>query len=379
MRKIVDKFYIDFDTTVHLSCKKLQCKKCGHIFVDNTSLLCAKENISIHLRLQVLEQCRTDKSLSMIADELNLSRQEVYNIFESNVHLKRHTLPEVLCLDEFKNLKTEDGSYAVVLYDPMNHIIIDIIEDRKLITLDKYFYDIPFEEKKNVKYFISDMYEGFRTVKKHFFPNATHVVDSFHYIRYIIDAVDKTRKKVMASYDEHTPEYRILKNNWRFPLIRIKDFKTYNLYNSLKKKKTSSNELLTDMLELNQELYEAYILKEDYYLMSDVIKYETADKELSELINKYSTSNNEEFKNLAKTLLNWKTEIINSFLRFGDKRLNNGYLEGMNNRIKQIKKFSYGFRKFYYMRDRLMFIINPNEPISKVDVTKIPRKPKHKN
>ena len=59
-------------------------------------------------------------------------------------------------------------------------------------------------------------------------------------------------------------------------------------------------------------------------------------------------------------------EIVNSFIRFGDKRLNNGYLEGINNRIKVIKKISYGCKNFNYFRNRIMYAINENEPISNI-------------
>ena len=35
---------------------------------------------------------------------------------------------------------------------------------------------------------------------------------------------------------------------------------------------------------------------------------------------------------------NWKKEIVNSFIRFGERKLHNGYIEGINNRIKVIKR-----------------------------------------
>ena len=69
----------------------------------------------------------------------------------------------------------------------------------------------------------------------------------------------------------------------------------------------------------------------------------------------------------------WFDEKGNSYIRFGDRRLNNAYLEGKNNRIKEIKKISYGCNSFYYFRNRLMYVINGDEPIGIVDISKIPR------
>ena len=84
-------------------------------------------------------------------------------------------------------------------------------------------------------------------------------------------------------------------------------------------------------------------------------------------------SNLEAFISLANTISSWQDEIVNSFIRFGDKRLNNGYLEGINNRIKVIKKIGYGYKNFYYFRNRLMYNINLNEPLKEIDINTIPK------
>ena len=55
---------------------------------------------------------------------------------------------------------------------------------------------------------------------------------------------------------------------------------------------------------------------------------------------------------LASTLINWKEEIIN-IIKY---KINNGYVEGYNNKIKVIKRVSFGlrnyerFRKLIYLR-----------------------------
>ena len=55
---------------------------------------------------------------------------------------------------------------------------------------------------------------------------------------------------------------------------------------------------------------------------------------------------------LANTLINWKQEIIN-IIKY---KINNGYVEGYNNKIKVIKRVSFGlrnyerFRKLIYLR-----------------------------
>lgn len=45
---------------------------------------------------------------------------------------------------------------------------------------------------------------------------------------------------------------------------------------------------------------------------------------------------------LGKTYKNWYEEIVNSF----ESKIDNGFVEGYNNKIKVIKRVSYGIKKF---------------------------------
>ena len=52
----------------------------------------------------------------------------------------------------------------------------------------------------------------------------------------------------------------------------------------------------------------------------------------------------------------WRAEyIVNSFI---DKRLSNGYTEGVNKKIKDIKRLGYGYKNFEFFRLRLLYILN---------------------
>ena len=52
---------------------------------------------------------------------------------------------------------------------------------------------------------------------------------------------------------------------------------------------------------------------------------------------------------------NWLPYIVNSFI---DKRLSNGFTEGLNNKIKVIKRVGFGYKNFDFFRLRLMYILN---------------------
>ena len=108
------------------------------------------------------------------------------------------------------------------------------------------------------------------------------------------------------------------------------------------------------------------------------IKYENAENWINSWIQALQDSRNKEFNKLAATFINWKKEIINSFIRFGEKKLHNGYIEGMNNKIKAIKRIAYGYTNFTHFRNRIMYIVNSNYVLKMVDRTKIHRRKRKK-
>ena len=62
-----------------------------------------------------------------------------------------------------------------------------------------------------------------------------------------------------------------------------------------------------------------------------------------------------EFIEASDTIENWLEYIVYSF---EDKRFSNAYTEGLNNKIKVIKRNAYGYKNFDFFRLRLMYILN---------------------
>lgn len=101
-------------------------------------------------------------------------------------------LPKVISFDEFK-ANTTSGKYAFILNDPIHKKVLDILPNRKKEYLLQYFTYC--NNRYSVEFVISDMYEPYLLVAKIMFPKAKYVVDRFHYITYIMDAL-KNKKNV---------------------------------------------------------------------------------------------------------------------------------------------------------------------------------------
>lgn len=57
-----------------------------------------------------------------------------------------------------------------------------------------------------------------------------------------------------------------------------------------------------------------------------------------------------EFNRAIKTLQNWQIEVLNSFAY----NLSNGFLEGINNLTKVMKRNAFGFRSFKCFRAKIL-------------------------
>ncbi|MBP9517660.1 MAG: transposase [Veillonella sp.] len=64
------------------------------------------------------------------------------------------------------------------------------------------------------------------------------------------------------------------------------------------------------------------------------------------------TANIPEFSSVLKTFTSWREEIINALIY----PYSNGFTEGCNNKIKVLKRVSYGIRNFRRFRTRILFL-----------------------
>lgn len=109
---------------------------------------------------------------------------------------------------------------------------------------------------------------------------------------------------------------------------------------------------------MDSDLTSAYKLTQDFLYGIRTVKYENSTEWLDNWISETSTSNIKEFIDLKSMFYNWKQEILNSFICFGEKKLHNCYIEGINNQIKVIKRIAFGYQNFTHFRNRIMYIIN---------------------
>jgi transposase len=240
--------------------------------------------------------------------------------------------PEFIGLDEFS--VSGRRLYHTAICDLVDREVMEVIEGHGRQKVEEYLNSLP--DAGQVKGVAMDMHEPFRQAVQICLPQAKTVVDKFHLIRHINEAVDKVRSRLQGGNrrgrkrDLFKSRYTLLKGS-----ERLNDWERAKL---------------DGLFFIYPELREAWTLKEnlrEWYTAKDRTH---AEAMLSLLEKKIGYSFLPEFKELQHTLTNWRDEILNYF----DYRITNGFVEGKNNRIKTIKRIAYGYRNMANFRLRIL-------------------------
>ena len=109
------------------------------------------------------------------------------------------------------------------------------------------------------------------------------------------------------------------------------------------------------MLNISNELHDAYILKEMFLDLVNYSDYDHAEEKIKSWIEMVYDYSIPEMVEVANTIKNWLPYIVNSFI---DERFSNGFTEGLNNKIKVIKRVAFGYKNFAFLRLSILYIMN---------------------
>ena len=324
---------------ISLRKRRYVCKNCGKRFYENVSFLPKYHRMTNRLSAWVINLLTDVRSFSSVAREVNLSVSTVIRIFDLVGYSKPQSLPEVFAIDEFKGNSGKE-KYQAIITDPKTGVILDILPDRKQSHLIQYLKQYNKKERAKVQFFVSDMWKPYRELSEVFFKNSVYLVDKYHYVRQIIWAFERTRKRIQKKYSK---EYRLLFKNSKHILTKRRG--------KLKEEQLMQVEAL---LYVSDELRTAYYLKESFYEILDCKDKETAKQMMSDWIYDAQSSGIADYDTCSNTLINWQNGILNTF----DYHYTNGFTEGCNNRIKVLKRNAYGYRNFNRFRNRILHIFS---------------------
>ena len=261
---------------LHIEKQRYVCPVCNKRMTSSIDIVDRNCSISNEVKDEIRRKLSEMKSFTQIGREENTSISTVMRIFHDIEVPHKELDYETVYLDEFKG-NADKEKYQLAIYDT-NHILIDILKDRKSSTIREFLLC----HKDSIKKVGMDMFMQFRNTVYSCLPHADIVADKYHVIR---------------------------QANW---MIRSEIFSR------------------------------AYDLRTKFFSIFEIKDVTIFSYELNNLIGELKESGIKECIKLGKTLSNWEKEI-NNIQKY---IINNGFVEGKNNKIKVIKRLSYGIKKF---------------------------------
>ena len=322
-------------TKIYYKQRRYVCLHCGKRFAENNSFIQKFYRHSNDVVNSVFDDLTSIKNLSQIGHDNNMSSQNVSRLMNKFMPIFHNTtsLPEAIGIDEFRG-NSGGNKFQVVITDLKTHKVIDVISDRSEDALYNFFRKI--SNPKDVKLVAMDLSLFFKKIIADVFPNAKIIADTFHFTRLMHWALDNVRKEVQKGLPK---DMRIYFKRSRSVLHkRINDLNP-DEYNQL-----------TNMLDYNENLRWAYSIVQNLF---EIIDEKNPDKKVTlfkEFMTYASNCDLPEFNKHIQTYFKWHKYIINSFYT----NYSNGITEGLNTKIKTLKRVSFGFRNFQNFRLRIL-------------------------
>jgi transposase len=314
---------------------------CGKRFAEKNSFVERYQRLSVEFNQALKIRSIKGKTFKETAEVYGTSASTVVRRFdqlaEVTVNEVAKELPKVIAIDEYKG-DTKEGKYQLIIANGITREPIDILPNRYKNTIKHYLR----RYGSQVEVVVMDMSQSFKAAVQQALDKPVIVADRFHFVRYIYWALDGVRRRIQSSWHDYD---------------RKKCKKMRHVFYKRSDKLNESDQwYLQRYLEMSPELKQAYELKERFCQWFDKAKVngeENILKTKNTLYDFYEAidaAGIPEFQRSAQTLKNWQNEILNSF-RYN---YSNGFLEGINNLTKVMKRNAFGFRSFLRFRAKIL-------------------------
>ena len=315
--------------------RRFKCGPCRKPFNEPLPAIEWEQRQTRRYQHFLVEQCRTSAF-----QEVSHKHQIGYRIVERLYYRQaRHQfderprrLPKCMGMDEFAKGKGHD--YATVMVNLRTHQVFEVLDKRTKATVGDFLADRT--DRRRLKVVTIDMRREFRDAVQEQCPWALIVVDRFHVMQQataVLHAVRKrlTRQAPAADQERLKGSRKLLSHATE----RLLPPQRQHLYT-----------VLVDFPELRWAHTLVHWLRR-WYDLTDV---HVARARLRAWLYRVKHANVPELNALAATIRRWRIWILHFFR----DRVTNGVTEGINTKIKLLKRLAYGLPNFAHIRARIL-------------------------
>ena len=325
--------------------QRLECKDCGHVCQEHIHFAAQQTTYTRRLAKYAVELCRI-APIKSVAMHLNLSwntvKEMVKDYLERNYSKPDITGLKVIGIDEFAVKKGH--VYKTIVVNLETGQIVYVGDGKGADALDG-FWKLVNKAGVKIEAVASDLSAAYISAVRQNAPNAVYVFDHFHMVKLINEALDKVRRRIVNQERAKEKKEGVVGKS-----SVVKGTKYILLRNSENITDPKDIDRLNAALELNRDLSAAYYLKEDARLIWNSDSKYRASLQLDAWLSSARASLIPELVKVADTVDSHRDGI----LAFFDKPISTGPVEGINNKIKTLKRMAYGFRDDRYFTLRLL-------------------------
>ena len=316
---------------------KCKNKDCDYDRQEDIRFTTGSRSYSKRFAMYVVDLLKS-MTLQDVAFHLGVSWDMVKEIHSS--YLQRHYCPpsldgvECIGIDEFAVRKGH--TYKTIVVDLISGRILYVGDGKGTDALDGFWKKVK-RKKIKIRFVASDLSPAFTASIAKNCPEATHVFDHFHVVKLMNDKLDSIRR-TQYNKEKDRNKRNILKGTRYLLLSNGEDI------NDMEYKTRLDN-----ALALNKPISQGYYLKEKLREIWNQVSKDEARKVLEDWIEQAESSKVPQLLVMAETLRNHKDGI----LAWYDGHLSTAKVEGINNKIKVMKRNAYGFRDDHYFTLRL--------------------------
>jgi transposase len=313
--------------------RRVDCPSCG-VTVERVPWAQGKSHLTTSYRWFL---ARWAKRLSW-EEVASIFQTSWRNVFESVKHavfwgfLHRDlTGIEAIGVDE---IQWQRGHrYLTLVYqieDGMKRLLW-VAQDRTEQSLRGFFQYLSDVERQSIRFLCSDMWQPYLNVIAEQLGHAVHVLDRFHIMKKMNEAIDEVRRSEARRLAEDGYE-PVLKHS-RWCLLKRPENRT--------EKETVK---LSELLQYNLQSVRSHLSKEDFQRFWEYTSPVWAGKFLDQWCTRTMRSKIEPMKKIASSLRKHRSLILNWFRAKGT--VSAGSVEGLNNKAKLTTRKAYGFRTY---------------------------------
>lgn len=322
--------------------RQFKCQFCQKPFSEELKFVKKRRKYTSRLGTEIIRQVLAD-DIKTVAQNNDVSTEEIETMLKDKARELKQEKPsnlKKLGIDEIALVKGR-GNYCAVLVDLEKSKVVDILEERTQEKIMSVLRGWGTEVLELIEYVSIDLWKPYKSLIEKLMPNAEVIADRFHVMKQINEELDRCRKTARKEAHEEKAQKKkeqVLKglNKSKYALLKNE----CNL-NRKQREKLKEVKIVCPTLGRMHELKEKFreIFETNQNALTGLLKISDWLVEAKEY---YSHSN--------KTIIRWIGEIIAYF----DERMTNGVVEGINNKLKLIKRSAYGFRNFDNFRNRVL-------------------------